>query len=248
MLPARLEDGAGIVLPLLKRTGGGEIIPVIWGRRTNQSWRLLKRQIIRESQKIGRVPSRRRRNLPGPREPDSSGASGGGAVRFACRRVATQTRFNRLISPRFFFSFPSRDSRRPTTTPPPRPTTPCWCSTTRAAAPRPAPSAPSTPPAAGATRTTTTSTTGARASGNWRTCTAEVTTRGAALRSREKITRKGRRDVEEKKERGKKRKQKGKVSRWWTRTASDIPPPSDGTVAEKIQKTQINKHWFRIFF
>lgn len=66
--------------------------------------------------------------------------------------------------------------RRPTPIPRPLRTTPCWSSTTRAAAPRPDRSAPFTPPAAEATRTMTTSTTGALASANSPTCTEATTT------------------------------------------------------------------------
>lgn len=83
-----------------------------------------------------------------------------------------------------------RVSRRPTPIPRPLRTTPCWCSTTRAAAPRPDRSAPFTPPAAEATRTMTTSTTGALASANSPTCTEATTT---SLRHHRRTTeRKGR--------------------------------------------------------
>lgn len=57
-------------------------------------------------------------------------------------------------------------------TPPLLPTTPCWCLTTRAAAPQRAPLAPWTPPAP-ENRTTTTSTTGVLASKSWQTSTEE---------------------------------------------------------------------------
>ncbi len=53
------------------------------------------------------------------------------------------------------------------------PTTPCWCLTTRAAAPQRAPLAPWTPPAL-ENRTTTTSTTGVLASKSWQTSTEEA--------------------------------------------------------------------------
>ncbi|KAK7889404.1 hypothetical protein WMY93_024964 [Mugilogobius chulae] len=52
-------------------------------------------------------------------------------------------------------------------------TTPCWCLTTRAAAPRRAPSARCTPAPAARTRTMTTSETGGRAFANSPTCTEE---------------------------------------------------------------------------
>ncbi len=52
------------------------------------------------------------------------------------------------------------------------PTTPCWCLTTRAAAPQRAPLAPWTPPAL-ENRTTTTSMTGVHASKSWQTSTEE---------------------------------------------------------------------------
>ncbi len=52
------------------------------------------------------------------------------------------------------------------------PTTPCWCLTTRAAAPQRAPLAPWTPPAL-ENRTTTTSMTGVLASKSWQTSTEE---------------------------------------------------------------------------
>lgn len=61
-----------------------------------------------------------------------------------------------------------------TTTPQLLPTTPCWCSTTRAVVQPPALSARSTLPAQG-TRTMTTSTTGALASRSWLTSTEEGT-------------------------------------------------------------------------
>lgn len=62
----------------------------------------------------------------------------------------------------------------------PLPTTPCWCSTTRAAVQPLAPSARSTP-AAQETRTTTTSTTGVLASRSWQISTgAETMTESGA--------------------------------------------------------------------
>lgn len=76
-----------------------------------------------------------------------------------------------------FFSPLHRDLRQLITTLQPRRTTPSWCLTMRAVAPRLDPWAPSTPPAAEGTKITITSTTGAHASGNLQTCTAEVTTK-----------------------------------------------------------------------
>lgn len=67
--------------------------------------------------------------------------------------------------------------RQRTTTPPLPPMTPCWCLTTRAAAPTPAPSAPCTLSRAAATRTMTTWESGGRAFASWPTCTVEGTTR-----------------------------------------------------------------------
>ncbi len=81
-----------------------------------------------------------------------------------------------ILKPHPFSSCSPRVSRQPTPIPRPLRMTPCWCSTTRAAAPQPDRSAPFTPPAAEATRTMTTSTTGALASANSPTCTEATTT------------------------------------------------------------------------